>query len=142
MFTCFFFFNDTATTEIYTLSLHDALPILYDVFCYRERREEMLQLIYSEIHQMRKVSLRDLMRRRLRQQLLRQRSQRCRRKSAVMTSYWMTIRNRGVNMCVCDCVCIALHAENVLKFVPILAVAPTCRVCRQVVFKVDNIALF
>src|SRR3712207_7863538 len=24
-----FFFNDTATTEIYTLSLHDALPILY-----------------------------------------------------------------------------------------------------------------
>src|SRR5256885_16639012 len=27
----FFFFNDTATTEIYTLSLHDALPIwLYD----------------------------------------------------------------------------------------------------------------
>src|SRR5258707_15879880 len=28
----FFFFNDTATTEIYTLSLHDALPI------YRLRR--------------------------------------------------------------------------------------------------------
>src|SRR5258707_9796247 len=28
----FFFFNDTATTEIYTLSLHDALPI------YRRRR--------------------------------------------------------------------------------------------------------
>src|SRR5260370_24812234 len=27
----FFFFNDTATTEIYTLSLHDALPILHDV---------------------------------------------------------------------------------------------------------------
>src|SRR3989449_7881270 len=27
-FSCFFFFfNDTATTEIYTLSLHDALPI-------------------------------------------------------------------------------------------------------------------
>src|SRR3712207_8400389 len=25
-----FFFNDTATTEIYTLSLHDALPIFYD----------------------------------------------------------------------------------------------------------------
>src|SRR2546429_5737570 len=25
--TLFFFFNDTATTEIYTLSLHDALPI-------------------------------------------------------------------------------------------------------------------
>ena len=29
VFVClFFFFNDTATTEIYTLSLHDALPIL------------------------------------------------------------------------------------------------------------------
>src|SRR3712207_7277964 len=27
MVICFFFFNDTATTEIYTLSLHDALPI-------------------------------------------------------------------------------------------------------------------
>src|SRR5260370_4842102 len=25
----FFFFNDTATTEIYTLSLHDALPICF-----------------------------------------------------------------------------------------------------------------
>ena len=32
----FFFFNDTATTEIYTLSLHDALPIFLArvvVFC-------------------------------------------------------------------------------------------------------------
>src|SRR2546430_10094322 len=28
----FFFFNDTATTEIYTLSLHDALPISADSF--------------------------------------------------------------------------------------------------------------
>src|ERR1017187_8938245 len=28
---CYFFFsNDTATTEIYTLSLHDALPICFD----------------------------------------------------------------------------------------------------------------
>src|SRR6202043_4283820 len=27
LFVFFFFFNDTATTEIYTLSLHDALPI-------------------------------------------------------------------------------------------------------------------
>src|SRR3712207_8036568 len=33
----FFFFNDTATTEIYTLSLHDALPI------FREQRGEFLQ---------------------------------------------------------------------------------------------------
>src|SRR5438309_5961550 len=31
-FSFFFFFNDTATTEIYTLSLHDALPISIDVF--------------------------------------------------------------------------------------------------------------
>src|SRR5579864_9339966 len=31
----FFFFNDTATTEIYTLSLHDALPI----FPVRRRRQ-------------------------------------------------------------------------------------------------------
>src|SRR3989441_9175609 len=29
-FSFFFFFNDTATTEIYTLSLHDALPLLFD----------------------------------------------------------------------------------------------------------------
>src|ERR1019366_3974486 len=29
VFFFFFFFNDTATTEIYTLSLHDALPIWY-----------------------------------------------------------------------------------------------------------------
>src|SRR5256885_16922886 len=33
----FFFFNDTATTEIYTLSLHDALPIsMLLVACLRE----------------------------------------------------------------------------------------------------------
>src|SRR5437773_12170346 len=31
-----FFFNDTATTEIYTLSLHDALPIFYGVSQRRE----------------------------------------------------------------------------------------------------------
>src|SRR2546430_9643270 len=29
----FFFFNDTATTEIYTLSLHDALPICQSLGC-------------------------------------------------------------------------------------------------------------
>src|SRR5215203_7208436 len=32
-FCFFFFFNDTATTEIYTLSLHDALPISSRAFC-------------------------------------------------------------------------------------------------------------
>src|SRR5690348_17488767 len=34
----FFFFNDTATTEIYTLSLHDALPIFRDPRAARARR--------------------------------------------------------------------------------------------------------
>src|SRR6202035_6146194 len=34
----YFFFNDTATTEIYTLSLHDALPI-----CFRGRHHGSLQ---------------------------------------------------------------------------------------------------
>src|SRR2546421_6332162 len=32
----FFFFNDTATTEIYTLSLHDALPISPDAFNFKQ----------------------------------------------------------------------------------------------------------
>src|SRR3712207_7015763 len=36
----FFFFNDTATTEIYTLSLHDALPIFHRVRI-RERAVEV-----------------------------------------------------------------------------------------------------
>src|SRR2546421_4662011 len=34
----FFFFNDTATTEIYTLSLHDALPISSPCRAERRRR--------------------------------------------------------------------------------------------------------
>src|SRR2546430_10114568 len=33
-----FFFNDTATTEIYTLSLHDALPIYHAIRCDADRR--------------------------------------------------------------------------------------------------------
>src|SRR2546429_7617274 len=37
-----FFFNDTATTEIYTLSLHDALPILGLGTLVRGPREELL----------------------------------------------------------------------------------------------------
>src|SRR5205809_3579887 len=32
---CYFFFNDTSTTEIYTLSLHDALPIFHKLSAYR-----------------------------------------------------------------------------------------------------------
>src|SRR5256885_11887582 len=34
----FFFFNDTATTEIYTLSLHDALPICLGGLCHSRGR--------------------------------------------------------------------------------------------------------
>src|SRR6476620_10650631 len=35
----FFFFNDTATTEIYTLSLHDALPVcVYGLITYAVER--------------------------------------------------------------------------------------------------------
>src|SRR5256885_8973332 len=46
----FFFFNDTATTEIYTLSLHDALPICHlqrlgrDAFLALLRRIEQIHL--------------------------------------------------------------------------------------------------
>src|SRR5256885_14352111 len=37
----FFFFNDTATTEIYTLSLHDALPISHNhVIAHHWRGED------------------------------------------------------------------------------------------------------
>src|SRR3989449_4337667 len=38
----FFFFNDTATTEIYTLSLHDALPILRIAFIVQRYGTEIL----------------------------------------------------------------------------------------------------
>src|SRR3989442_10324431 len=41
--TSFFFFNDTATTEIYTLSLHDALPIYLDK--PREMVQEILRVL-------------------------------------------------------------------------------------------------
>src|SRR3712207_7394234 len=37
---CVFFFNDTATTEIYTLSLHDALPI-FDIGLDQLLREDV-----------------------------------------------------------------------------------------------------
>src|SRR5256885_11129080 len=39
MYRIFFFFNDTATTEIYTLSLHDALPISCAASDDRGRRD-------------------------------------------------------------------------------------------------------
>src|SRR5438876_11572748 len=45
LFFFFFFFNDTATTEIYTLSLHDALPIygIDDSLDLRNRRGNELR---------------------------------------------------------------------------------------------------
>src|SRR2546427_10970579 len=44
---CFFFFNDTATTEIYTLSLHDALPILVLVISQPQGRPLILSAATS-----------------------------------------------------------------------------------------------
>src|SRR5690349_22573955 len=41
----FFFFNDTATTEIYTLSLHDALPI-----SCRDERHRDVRLLSCDRH--------------------------------------------------------------------------------------------
>src|SRR2546430_15780016 len=40
----FFFFNDTATTEIYTLSLHDALPIYRDDTGAKARKDQWKKL--------------------------------------------------------------------------------------------------
>src|SRR5256886_4243290 len=45
---CFFFFNDTATTEIYTLSLHDALPISPMSSRYPSGLSERLQTVETE----------------------------------------------------------------------------------------------
>src|SRR5258708_8491295 len=44
-FHLFFFFNDTATTEIYTLSLHDALPISFSLWI----RSSLIRLASSLI---------------------------------------------------------------------------------------------
>src|SRR3712207_8815327 len=44
-----FFFNDTATTEIYTLSLHDALPIsIREIFYRMADRDVERRLLYVE----------------------------------------------------------------------------------------------
>src|SRR5947208_6968078 len=42
LFFFFFFFNDTATTEIYTLSLHDALPISAAGVMHHDDAQELL----------------------------------------------------------------------------------------------------
>src|SRR5258707_7247912 len=44
----FFFFNDTATTEIYTLSLHDALPISH--LASRENLDHLRSSLVSRLH--------------------------------------------------------------------------------------------
>src|SRR3712207_8645361 len=45
-----FFFNDTATTEIYTLSLHDALPIWEVASCTNQRTGEASPYCVLEGH--------------------------------------------------------------------------------------------
>src|SRR3712207_7937690 len=64
MESCRFFFNDTATTEIYTLSLHDALPI-YSVYAgaleqYRRPERMPFFLIESIYENERGASVRQL----------------------------------------------------------------------------------
>src|SRR5262245_66681924 len=67
-----FFFNDTSTTEIYTLSLHDALPIFVDAFTdgeaafraylklHRDAPMRELYVVRSEEHTSELQSLRHL----------------------------------------------------------------------------------
>src|SRR5215475_12721086 len=48
----FFFFNDTATTEIYTLSLHDALPIcMLSVLCARAAGTSYEEVLRTRVFQ-------------------------------------------------------------------------------------------
>src|SRR2546427_8629966 len=51
MYFSFFFFNDTATTEIYTLSLHDALPIWLHLLVHlrEEALRQPVQLGFSHL---------------------------------------------------------------------------------------------
>src|SRR5258705_7352229 len=48
-FTAVFFFNDTATTEIYTLSLHDALPISRGDLVYVDGKMAELEATYFAV---------------------------------------------------------------------------------------------
>src|SRR3989449_7578030 len=57
LYSFFFFFNDPATTEIYTLSLHDALPISLVAYLAAatprgtHRRDSLLALFWPELDQ-------------------------------------------------------------------------------------------
>src|SRR3712207_7953454 len=64
----FFFFNDTATTEIYTLSLHDALPIFVKVLAIdrgpgQVLRDEARAVALDERAQLAQVAARGTIRR-------------------------------------------------------------------------------
>src|SRR2546426_5844032 len=56
---CFFlfFFNDTATTEIYTLSLHDALPICVDPDGVKKTPELQIQKAYKLLKKQKQIML-------------------------------------------------------------------------------------
>src|SRR2546422_11373087 len=56
----FFFFNDTATTEIYTLSLHDALPISGDAQQVQQSRGQFARELLPERQLTRGDDVRDL----------------------------------------------------------------------------------
>src|SRR5256885_5738025 len=52
MYSIIFFFNDTATTEIYTLSLHDALPIsIFDYMCVSASLEDRVVEYVDHLHE-------------------------------------------------------------------------------------------
>ena len=53
----FFFFNDTATTEIYTLSLHDALPIFIGLEQGKKQRQAVLDAGISRLRPILMTSL-------------------------------------------------------------------------------------
>src|SRR5215467_12124606 len=50
----FFFFNDTATTEIYTLSLHDAIPIYHVTGWYDSWGTPVANINYVELRKTKK----------------------------------------------------------------------------------------
>src|SRR5437899_12847028 len=59
VFVLIFIFNDTATPEIYTLSLHDALPISVTQFCRKLAAERPLKDIRDEYNYPKKKGIKD-----------------------------------------------------------------------------------